>query len=326
MTATNQHDTFFVDYETSRGNYGNRYLDILCQIASLPLGYNHPSLVKAMTDPKNLPLLVQRPALSLLPPTDWVKRLEDTLMRVAPKGLTDVNTLMCGSCSNENAFKAAFIWYQTKMRGGPPTQEEMQTCMVNQAPGCPKLSVLSFSRAFHGRLMGCMSATHSKPIHKVDIPAFDWPVTDFPKLQYLLHLHEDANNLEEERCLKLADEAIIKSQEKEPIAAIIIEPIQAEGGDNHASPDFFRRLRHIASKHGVAFIVDEVQTGGGSTGTFWAHENPPDMVTFSKKMQTGGYYAKPEFRPTEGYRIFNTSIENRAVAGIFKHSRERQFA
>lgn len=307
---------FFVDYGKSVGNYivdvdGNRYLDIFGQIASLPLGYNHPAMIAAMTDPKNLPMLVQRPALGLLPPAEWGLKLEKTLMSVAPTGLTDVNTMMCGSCSNENAFKAAFIWYQTKMRGGPPTEEDMISCMNNEAPGCPKLSILSFSGGFHGRLMGCMSATHSKPIHKVDIPAFEWPVTDFPQLRYPLHEYEEENAEEEDRCVALAEEAIIKSQKLEPIAAMIIEPIQAEGGDNHASPRFFTLLRNMAATHGVAFIVDEVQTGGGSTGTFWAHEawglkNPPDMVSFSKKMQTGGYYSKPEFRPTEGYRIFNT--------------------
>lgn len=183
--------------------------------------------------------------------------------------------------------------------------------MINQEPGSPNLSVLSFRGAFHGRLMGCMSTTHSKAIHKVDIPAFDWPVVDFPKLRYPLDQFKDENVKEEERCLTLAEEAIIVSQDKSPVAAIIVEPIQAEGGDNHASPMFFRKLRDIATNHGVAFIVDEVQTGGGSTGTFWAHEgwgleNPPDIVTFSKKMQTGGYYNKPEFRPTESYRIFNT--------------------
>jgi 4-aminobutyrate aminotransferase/(S)-3-amino-2-methylpropionate transaminase len=221
--------------------------------------------------------------------------------------------MMCGSCSNENAFKAAFIWYQTKQRGGlPPNDVDLHSCMKNQSPGSPDLSVLSFNGGFHGRLMGCMSATHSKAIHKVDIPAFDWPVVDFPKLKYPLHEHVAENSEEESRCLALTEEAIIASRAtKKPVAAMIVEPIQSEGGDNHASRDFFRKLRKIAEDLEVAFIVDEVQTGGGATGTFWAHDewkldNPPDIVTFSKKLQTGGYYTKPEFRPQQGYRIFNT--------------------
>lgn len=308
---------FFVDYAKSQGNYlvdvdGNRYLDVLGQIASLPLGYNHPAIIEAMTDPKNIPMLAQRPCLGMLPPEDWADRVQRTLMKVAPPGMTEVSTMMCGSCSNENAMKAAFIWFRTKERGGePPTEEEMKSSMLNEAPGSPDLSVLGFHGAFHGRLLGCMSTTHSKAIHKVDIPAFRWPTAPFPRLKYPLNSYGEENRQEEERCLEETEKIIIANKAASPVAAMIIEPIQAEGGDYHASPDFFRKLRAMASLHGVAFIVDEVQTGGGSTGTFWAHEewkleNPPDFVTFSKKMQTGGYYSTNEFRPKEGYRIFNT--------------------
>lgn len=82
---------------------------------------------------------------------------------------------MCGSCANENAYKAAFIAHMEAKRGGrPPSQEELESTMVNKAPGSPPLKIVSFTGAFHGRLMGCLSTTHSKPIHKLDIPAFDW--------------------------------------------------------------------------------------------------------------------------------------------------------
>lgn len=307
---------FFADYEASRGNYlvdvdGNRYLDIYGQIASLPLGYNHPGIVGAMSDPKNLAMLAQRPCLGIFPPADWVDRIQNTLAKVAPKGLVDINTLMCGSCSNENAYKAVFIWHQTKQRGGkPPSARDLETSMEHKVPGTPNLSILSFRGGFHGRLLGCMSTTHSKAIHKVDIPAFDWPVASFPKLRYPLEAHQAANEAEEARCLDEV-ERLLQSQKDAQIAGMVVEPIQAEGGDNYASPAFFRGLRALAEQHGVAFIVDEVQTGGGSTGKFWAHEhweldNPPDIVTFSKKLQTGGYFAKEEFRLVEGFRIFNT--------------------
>jgi hypothetical protein len=89
------------------------------------------------------------------------------------------------------------------------------------------------------------------------------------------------------------------------------QPILAEGGDHSASPSFFRGLRALTKARGVALIVDEVQTGGGPTGTFWAHEqwglqDPPDIVTFSKKLQAAGFYHNPDMRPTAGYRNFNT--------------------
>ncbi|OQS04160.1 4-aminobutyrate aminotransferase, mitochondrial precursor [Thraustotheca clavata] len=312
---------FFVDYTASKGNYivdvdGNRYLDVYGQIASLPIGYNHPKIHAAIQDPKNLAILSQRPCLGILPPADWSNMLETTLGKTQPPGLSEITTLMCGSCANENAFKAVFIWYQTKSRGGkPPSELDLQSCMHNEAPGSPALSILSFQGGFHGRLLGCLSATHSKAIHKVDIPAMDWPVAPFPKLKYPLDAYAAENAKEEARCLDYVESILklhnVTKNATSEIAGIVVEPIQAEGGDNHASPSFFRQLRKLAQDYEVAFIVDEVQTGGGSTGKFWAHEhweldNAPDLVSFSKKMQTGGYYAKPDFRPNETYRIFNT--------------------
>lgn len=65
----------------------------------------------------------------------------------------------------------------------PFSKEEMESCMKNQPPGSPNLAILSFDGAFHGRTFGCLTATHSKAIHKLDIPAFDWPVAPFPKVE-----------------------------------------------------------------------------------------------------------------------------------------------
>ncbi len=90
--------------------------------------------------------------------------------------LTPPRSSRCGSCANESAFKAAFMVYRHRQRqraglassSGPEfSPEEMASCMKNQAPGSPALSVLSFTSAFHGRLFGSLSATRSKAIHKV---------------------------------------------------------------------------------------------------------------------------------------------------------------
>lgn len=123
---------------------------------------------------------MNRPALGVFPGADWNSMLKNVLLGVAPKGLDQITTMACGSCSNENAYKAIFMLYRQKQRGGDFTPEEISSCMINQAPGSPDLSILSFHGAFHGRTMGVLSTTHSKAIHKLDVPAFDWPIASFP--------------------------------------------------------------------------------------------------------------------------------------------------
>lgn len=89
---------------------------------------------------------MNRPALGVFPSKDWPEKLRNVLLAVAPKGLNHISTMMCGSCSNENAYKAVLIWYRTKERGGKIdfTPEEINSCMLNQPPGAPNLSIMSF--------------------------------------------------------------------------------------------------------------------------------------------------------------------------------------
>ena len=309
---------FFVDYEKSIGNFivdvdGNVFLDVYSQISSIPLGYNHPVLIKAATDPKNVATFVNRPAMGILPPRDLTERLRASLLSVAPKGLTEVQTMACGSCAVENALKAACFWYQHRERkGSPPTSEELDSSLLNMPPGSPKLSILSFKGGFHGRTFGALSCTHSKPIHKLDVPSFEWPIAPYPRYKYPLDKHTEENRAVDQTCLNEIQRLIDEYSEKGcPVTGLIVEPIQGEGGDNEGSPEFFRGLRKLTAKNGVAFIVDEVQTGCGPTGKFWCHEHwnlesPPDIVTFSKKMLLGGYFYRPEFRPDQAFRVFNT--------------------
>ncbi|XXH04854.1 histone methyltransferase set2 [Hypoxylon texense] len=318
------------DYTKSIGNYiidpdGNTLLDVYAQIASIPVGYNNPALKKAAESPEMITALINRPALGNFPSHDWADILETGILKVAPKGLNQVFTGMAGSDANETAFKAAFMWRRQRDRGGPAvefTEEELSSSMLNQSPGASDLSILSFKSAFHGRLFGTLSTTRSKPIHKLDIPAFDWPHATFPQLKYPLEEHE-AENAQAEADSLAEVEHLIQNYHVPP-AAVIVEPVQSEGGDNHASPAFFRGLRALTKKHGVLLIVDEVQTGVGATGKFWAHDHwdlpdPPDMVTFSKKAQTAGYYyGDPSLRPNKPYRQFNTWMGDPARALLFR--------
>ncbi|KAJ6034581.1 hypothetical protein N7460_008756 [Penicillium canescens] len=313
------------DYNQSIGNYiadldGNKLLDVYAQIASIPVGYNNPHLKEVAATPEMTSALINRPALGNFPSSDWAHVLKTGVLRAAPKGLDQVFTAMAGSDANETAYKAAFMYYRQMQRGGPEvefTEEELLSTMNNAGPGSPQLSILSFKSAFHGRLFGSLSTTRSKAIHKLDIPAFDWPQATFPQLKYPLEEHVQENAAEEQRCLAEVERLI--KEFHNPVAAVMVEPIQSEGGDNHASPAFFQGLRDITKRTNVLFIVDEVQTGVVLGPRPLEPVLTPDMVTFSKKAQTAGYYyGNPALRPNKPYRQFNTWMGDPARALIFR--------
>merc|ERR1712212_1263878 len=263
--------TFFADYANSLGNYikdvdGNTYLDCFMQIASIPLGYNHPAILQALRNEQNICAMANRPALGWFPSEDWVNRIKNSMLAVAPPGLDQVFPMMCGTCSNENGVKMMFMRYMNNQRDGRTefTTEELQSTMKHQAPGSPKLSILAFKGGFHGRTVGLLSCSNSRAIHGIDIPTIAWPKADFPRYRYPLHDNLRENQAEDDRCLANVEEHI-ENQTKlgAPVAGVIVEPIQAEGGDYHGSKEFFQGLDKICKKHGISFMVDEVQTGGG---------------------------------------------------------------
>jgi 4-aminobutyrate aminotransferase/(S)-3-amino-2-methylpropionate transaminase len=307
----------YQDAKKSLGNYlvdvdGNVLLDLYGHIASLPIGYNHPDLLAAWKAGRFDWCAGFRPALGIAPSAEWVDLVTRVMTRLAPKGLSRLVTVTTGSEAIENAVKTAFIHLARRRRAGrAPEAAELAAAMKNAQADVNGFKMLSFEGGFHGRSMGALSLTRSKPIHKLDVPAFDWPTAPFPANRFPLADHAALNNAAEARSLEAVKQVFVQYPDR--VAAVIVEPIQGEGGDCHASNDFFQKLRRLAREHGVLFIADEVQTGGGATGTFWAHEawgldDPPDLVTFAKKMQVAGFYLKDELFPAEPLRIFNTFL------------------
>jgi len=265
---------------------GNNYIDMYSNIASLPIGYNHPRMLEALRKGDWDQHLLQRQSLGVMPTDDWDKQIGNSIGRINPNPDTyDVKlTGGCGSVAVENAMKTAFL-YKARSENC-----KMDYSLTNIAP---PYSILSFKGGFHGRTLGSLSATRSKAEHKWGIPAFDWPLSLYP-----------TNKVEETNTLKDVENKLINDTN---IAGIIIEPIAGEGGDIHASPDFFNKLNVLSDQFNVPLIVDEVQTSLG-TGKPWAHSSwncEPDMIVFSKKTQVGGFFLKERYR-TEKFEIFNT--------------------
>lgn len=274
---------FVVDLKQSKGSYivdartGKKYLDFFTFVASVPIGLNHPKMTTPEFLDKLARVAVNKPTNSDAYTVEYAEFVE-TFSRIAiPPYLPHAFFVEGGSVAVENALKAAFDWKIRKNFKKGYTEER-------------GTQVVHFQRAFHGRTGYTLSMTNTEP-SKTDLyPKFKWPRILNPAVMF--PLTED--NLKrvrkaEETALNQIKEAIHKNTDD--IAAIIIEPIQGEGGDNHFRKEFFVELRRIADENDIMLIFDEVQTGIGLTGKMWAHEwyVQPDMMTFGKKMQVCGF-------------------------------------
>ncbi len=176
-----------------------------------------------------------------------------------------------GALGVENALKAAFDWKAKKLG-------YTHTVDINN------MDVFHLKNAFHGRTGYTLSLTNTTPEKTALFPKFRWTTVE-----------PDWRDIEE----RMHDE----------VAAIIIEPIQGEGGDNHFPLEFFENLRRIADERDCLLIFDEVQTGLGLTGKMWAYEHfdvVPDMMCFGKKTQVCGFCSTKRIDEVE-HNVFNTS-------------------
>ncbi|MGC8681448.1 MAG: aminotransferase class III-fold pyridoxal phosphate-dependent enzyme, partial [Thermoplasmata archaeon] len=169
--------------------------------------------------------------------------------------------------------------------------------------------VIHLREAFHGRSGYTLSLTNTFDPRKTQyFPKFNWPRITNPKITFPLS-GENIKKVEEleKKSLDEMEKAI--KENPDDIAAFIIEPIQGEGGDNHFRKEYFKEVEKITKKNEIMFIVDEVQSGMGITGKWWAHQHfdvKPDIIAFGKKMHVCGIMVGPRIDEIED-NVFKVS-------------------
>ncbi len=254
---------------------GTSYLDLFTFFASSALGMNHPALVE---DPEFTADLLEaarnKPSNSDVY-TVAMARFVDTFARVlGDPGLPHLFFVEGGALAVENALKVAFDW---KSRW-------------NESHGIdPQLGtkVLHLREAFHGRSGYTLSLTNTDPVKVARFPQFAWPRIPSPYLSPGIDIAA-----REAEALAAARAAF--EQHPNDIACFLMEPIQGEGGDHHFRPQFLSAMQALCHQHDALFVLDEVQSGAGLTGTAWAFQQlgvQPDVVAFGKKTQVCGVMA-----------------------------------
>jgi L-lysine 6-transaminase len=289
-----------VDFEKSSGVYLHdsrkniNYLDMFSFVASNPVGMNHHK----MTDPEFVDhighIALCKPSNSDVYNTEMAEFVETFFNIAVPEYFKYSFFIEGGALAVENALKTAFDWKVRK----------------NFKKGCKEEKghqVIHFEHCFHGRSGYTLSLTNTDPVKTVLYPKFNWPRITAPIVKFPLN----ENNLDE--VIKLEKQAIdeIKnaiSKNKDDIACLITEPIQGEGGDNHFRREFFQELRTLCDENEIMFIIDEIQTGVGMTGKWWAHQHfvQPDIISFGKKTQVCGILVTDRVDEAED-NVFHTS-------------------
>ena len=277
-----------LDMERSQGVYlydkrsGRRFLDFFGFFASSPLGMNHPKMLEDQAFLKRLREAALNKITNSDVYTEHMARFVLTFERVGiPEYLPYAFFIEGGALAVENALKAAFDWKVKKnFSKGYRIERGHQ--------------ILHFDQAFHGRSGYTLSLTNTADPRKTAyFPKFNWPRVTNPKANVPL-TDENLEKIEKHEQEAIRQIKTYFRMYPDDIAAIIIEPIQGEGGDNHFRPQFLEALRHLADENEALLIFDEVQTGVGATGTFWAHQGlgvRPDIISFGKKTQVCGILA-----------------------------------
>ena len=297
-----------MDMEKSHGSWlvderdGSEYLDMFSMFASGAVGYNHPD-IQAGKD-RLTAVALYKPTLSDIYNVQYAEFVEKFSNTAIPEYLPHAFFIEGGALGVENALKVAFDW---KVRKN-----------MEKGKGEKGGKIIHFKQAFHGRTGYTLSLTNtSDPRKTMYFPKFDWPRIDIPKLSFPI---TDIVLQEVEKNERIAIDQIktALANNKDDVAALIIEPIQGEGGDNHFRDEFFVALRQLCDENEMLFIMDEVQTGIGITGKWWAHQHfsvKPDIISFGKKTQVCGLLAGPRVEEVENNVFSESSRINSTFGG-----------
>ena len=296
-----------IDLKKSHGSWlvdarnGREYLDLFSMFASMPIGYNHPYMMENKDRLTHAAL--NKVTNSDVYSTEMAEFVE-TVARIAqPDYLPYAFYVEGGTLAVENALKVSFDW---KVRKN-----------LAAGKGAKGGKVLHFKDCFHGRSGYTMSLTDSPdPRKTLYFPKFDWPRVLNPKITFPL----DEASVAEAEIQSIAEIKAAINANPDDIAALIIEPIQGEGGDNHFREEFFRALRTICDENEILFIFDEVQTGIGLTGKMWAHQHygedcRPDIISFGKKTQICGIFVSDRVDEVENNVFHESSRLNSTFGG-----------
>jgi len=274
------------DMEKSHGayiydaKYNRTLLDFFTCFASVPLGYNHPKMVNDENFKKNLLLAAMANPSNSDVYTQQYAQFVETFSKIGiPNYLPHAFFIAGGGLAVENAIKVAMDWKVQKNFAKGYAEEK-------------GFKVLHFEKAFHGRTGYTLSLTNTLPDKTKWFAKFDWPRVSVPEVVFPLS-GENLNHAMQTEETSIAQIKKAFAEHKDDICAIIIEPIQSEGGDNHLREEFLIQLKALADENEAFLIYDEVQTGVGLTGKFWCHQNfsekaRPDIIAFGKKMQVCG--------------------------------------
>ena len=242
---------------------GNRFLDFAAGIAVVSTGHSHPEVVKAIQDQAGKFIHISSDFYH----EAWVK-LGEKLNEIAP-------------------FESPAASFMTNSG-----TESVEAAIKLARHHTRRSQFIGFLGAFHGRTMGAVSFTASKPYYKERFfPLMNGVVhVPFPDPYRPILVRRNGEGHGEAVVRYIEEEILNRILPADELAGILIEPIQGEGGYILPPSDFFPALRDLCDKYGILLIADEVQSGMGRTGKWWAIENfgvEPDIITSAKGIASG---------------------------------------